>query len=252
MRQASFDIVEPVISEEFKPKSIPPMPIIGIHTKDQSDTINLIKTFYLKFPQYRWFSFRDLRGLSEKEFANSLRDCFLSVWIDEKSAFGTFPLESMKSGVPVIGLTPNLKPDWLTEDNGIWMNNFNLLPDVIADFIQKLPEGYDTLVGDRGVRISGGEKQRIAIARAMIRRPDLLILDEATSSLDNINERIVQKVIDKVAKNCTALIIAHRLSTIRNADMIYVLDQGEVVESGTHEELLKQKGKYSAAYGSQE
>lgn len=136
MRQSSFDIIEPLISEEFKPKTTPPMPIIGIHTKDQSDTINLIKTFYLRFPQYRWFSFRDLRGLSEKEFANSLRDCFVSVWIDEKSGFGTFPLESMKSGVPVIGLIPSMKPDWLNEDNGIWINNTNLLPDVVADFIQ--------------------------------------------------------------------------------------------------------------------
>lgn len=136
MRQASFDVIEPFISDEFKPKNIPPMPIIGVHTKDQSDTINLIKTFYLKFPQYRWFSFRDLRGLSEKEFANSLRDCFVSVWIDTKSAFGTFPLESMKSNVPVIGITPDLRPDWMTEDNGIWINNPTLLADVVADFIQ--------------------------------------------------------------------------------------------------------------------
>jgi len=136
MRQASFDVIEPLISDEFKPKNIPPMPIIGVHTKDQSDTINLIKTFYLKFPQYRWFSFRDLRGLSEKEFANSLRDCFVSVWIDTKSAFGTFPLESMKSNVPVIGITPDLRPDWMTEDNGIWINNPTLLADVVADFIQ--------------------------------------------------------------------------------------------------------------------
>jgi len=136
MRQASFDVIEPLIGEEFKPKDIPPMPIIGVHTKDQSDTISLIKTFYLKFPQYRWFSFRDLRGLSEKEFANSLRDCFVTVWIDTKSAFGTFPLESMKSNVPVIGITPDLRPDWMTEDNGIWINNPTLLADVLADFIQ--------------------------------------------------------------------------------------------------------------------
>jgi len=120
------------------------------------------------------------------------------------------------------------------------------------DFIQELPEGYDTLVGDRGMKVSGGERQRIAIARAMIRKPEILILDEATSSLDNINERIVQEAIDKVAKGCTTLIIAHRLSTIRNADMIYVLDKGKVIESGTHEELLKQKGKYSLAYSGQE
>jgi len=136
MRQISFDIVEPLISEEFTPKSTPAMPIIGIHTKEQSDAINIIKTFYLKFPQYRWFTFRDLRGLSEKEFANSLRDCFLSVWIDDHSGFGTFPLESMKSNVPVIGKVPNLSPDWMTEDNGIWITDQTLFADLIADYVQ--------------------------------------------------------------------------------------------------------------------
>jgi glycosyltransferase involved in cell wall biosynthesis len=112
------------------------MPIVGIHTKDQSDAINIIKTFYLKFPQYRWFTFRDLRGLSEKEFANSLSDCFVNVWIDNQSGFGTFPLESMKANVPVIGKVPDLAPEWMTEDNGIWITDQTLFADVIADFAQ--------------------------------------------------------------------------------------------------------------------
>jgi hypothetical protein len=151
MRQASFDIVKPLISSEFSPKALPAMPIIGIHTREQSDTINLIKTFYLRFPQYRWFTFRDLRGLSEKEFANSLRECFLSVWIDDKSGFGTFPLESMASNVPVIGKVPNIRPEWMTDDNGIWITDETLLCDVIADFIQNwledniTPELYDSM-----------------------------------------------------------------------------------------------------------
>ena len=136
MRQVSFDTIDPLIGEEFTPKSTPSMPIIGVHTKEQSDAINLIKTFYLKFPQYRWFTFRDLRGLSEKEFANSLRECFLSVWIDDHSGFGTFPLESMKSNVPVIGKVPNLSPDWMSEDNGIWVTDQTLLPDLVADYAQ--------------------------------------------------------------------------------------------------------------------
>ena len=136
MRQSSFDVIEPYITNSFKPKSTPAIPIIGIHTKEQTDAINIIKTFYLKFPQYRWFTFRDLRGLSEKEFANSLSDCFLSVWIDDDSAFGTFPLESMKSGVPVIGKVPNISPDWMTEENGIWITDKTLLVDVIADYVQ--------------------------------------------------------------------------------------------------------------------
>jgi hypothetical protein len=151
MRQASFDIVKPLISSEFSPKTLPAMPIIGVHTREQSDTINLIKTFYLRFPQYRWFTFRDLRGLSEKEFANSLRECFLSVWVDDNSGFGTFPLESMASNVPVIGKVPNIKPEWMTDDNGIWITDQILLCDVIADFIQNwledniTPELYDSM-----------------------------------------------------------------------------------------------------------
>lgn len=112
------------------------------------------------------------------------------------------------------------------------------------EFIMELPQGYDTVVGDQGVTLSGGEKQRIAIARAMIRDPELLILDEATSSLDNISENLVQAAIDKVAKNCTTLVIAHRLSTIRQADLIVVLKNGHIVESGTHSELLEIKGNY--------
>jgi hypothetical protein len=153
MRQVSFDIIDPLIGEEFTPKSIPSMPIIGVHTKEQSDAINLIKTFYLKFPQYRWFTFRDLRGLSEKEFANSLRDCFLSVWIDDHSGFGTFPLESMKSNVPVIGKVPNLSPDWMSEDNGIWVTDQTLLPDLVADYAQNWlednidPQIYEKMKG---------------------------------------------------------------------------------------------------------
>lgn len=151
MRQSTFDIINPFISENFHPKELPPMPIIGVHTKDQSDAINIIKTFYLRFPQYRWFTFRDLRGLSELEFSNSLRDCFLSVWVDDYSGFGTFPLESMKSGVPVIGKVPNMVPEWLNEENGIWITDYNLITDVIADFIQNWlednikPEMYEAM-----------------------------------------------------------------------------------------------------------
>ena len=136
MRQCSYDVIEPLISEKFEPRKLPAFPIIGVHTKDHSDAVNLIKGFYLKFPQYRWFTFRDLRGLSETEFANSLRDCFVSVWIDNKSSFGTFPLESMKSGVPVIGKIPDLHPEWMNEDNGIWINDETILMDVVADYIQ--------------------------------------------------------------------------------------------------------------------
>ncbi len=136
MRSVSVDVIEPTISEVFEKQEFPPKTIIGVHTRDHRDTVNLIKTFYTKFPQYRWITFRDLRGLSQVEFTNAMKESFASVWIDSISSFGTFPLESMKMGIPVIGLVPNITPEWMNEENGIWINNQNIIVDVIADFIQ--------------------------------------------------------------------------------------------------------------------
>ena len=121
----------------------------------------------------------------------------------------------------------------------------------IDEFIDALPEGYETLVGERGVRFSGGERQRISIARAFLRNPPILILDEATSSLDNISERAIQMALDDLSRDRTTMVIAHRLSTIRKADEILVLSDQGIAERGNHEELLEKGGEYAFLYRSQ-
>ena len=112
--------------------------------------------------------------------------------------------------------------------------------------IAGLPDGYDTVVGERGYRFSGGEKQRIAIARTVLRNPPVLVLDEATSALDTQTERAVQEALDRLSRDRTTITIAHRLSTVRDADQIVVLDAGRIVERGTHDELLERGGHYAA------
>jgi ATP-binding cassette subfamily B protein/subfamily B ATP-binding cassette protein MsbA len=112
-------------------------------------------------------------------------------------------------------------------------------------FIQNLPEGYHTAVGERGYRLSGGERQRIALARALIRKPCLLILDEATSSLDTHSEKIIQETLHHLKHRVSMLIVAHRLSTIVHADQIYVVEKGKIIESGVHQELVKMQGRYA-------
>jgi ATP-binding cassette subfamily B protein len=121
----------------------------------------------------------------------------------------------------------------------------------IHEFISGLPQGYDTLVGERGYRLSGGERQRIAIARAILADPKILILDEATSALDSTNERLIQAALEPLLKGRTSLIIAHRLSTIQKADRIVSIEQGRIVEIGNHRTLLERRGLYARLYEQQ-
>jgi ATP-binding cassette subfamily B protein len=121
----------------------------------------------------------------------------------------------------------------------------------LTTFIESLPEGWETTVGDRGLKLSGGENQRVAIARCLLKNPPIVILDEATSALDTITENSVQEALERLGKDRTVLVIAHRLGTIRNADNIIVLGDGRVAEEGTHDELLALGGKYAEMWNMQ-
>ena len=122
----------------------------------------------------------------------------------------------------------------------------------LEEVMESLPDGLDTVLGERGTSLSGGQRQRVAIARAMVRKSPIVILDEATSALDNKSEAVVQKALDALMQNKTVFVIAHRLSTIRNADKIAVINEGHLVELGTHEELLNiENGQYKLLYDMQ-
>jgi ATP-binding cassette subfamily B protein/subfamily B ATP-binding cassette protein MsbA len=121
-----------------------------------------------------------------------------------------------------------------------------------SEFIDRMPNGYDTLIGERGVKLSGGQKQRLSIARAVLKDSPILILDEATSSVDTETEMLIQQALDRLIEGRTTIIIAHRLSTVRNADRIVALEGSRIVEAGTHAELLQEKGLYYKLYTAQQ
>ncbi len=173
------------------------------------------------------------------------------ILIDGES-LGEYKLESWLSRIGFVSQDPFIYHATVA-DNIIFGRNGGSMQQVVEaakianahGFISELPEGYNTLVGERGMKLSGGQQQRIAIARAILGDPEILILDEATSSLDALSEKLVQEAIENVSKDRTVLIIAHRLSTIRYADKIAILDQGRVVEEGSHHELMRHGGHYA-------
>ncbi|MDD2751874.1 MAG: ABC transporter ATP-binding protein [Candidatus Omnitrophica bacterium] len=199
--------------------------IVGESGVGKSTLIDMIMAFHE--PTSGWIS---LDNIALKEFKiNSFR-----------SRIGYVPQDSVLFNISV-------------KDNLLWANEGASADEIdqacrqanARDFIQSLSNGYDTLVGDRGVRLSGGQVQRIALARAILRKPEILILDEATSSLDSASERLIQQAIEGVAKNTTVIVVAHRLSTIIHADYIYVLKNGRVIEEGTYPELINKQGNFN-------
>lgn len=129
-------VVPPSITDDFTKTEKPGTPLVAIHTREPRDTMKIVKTFYARYPQFKWITFRDMRGMDTKTFAETLKDVAVGVWVDDISGFGTFPLECMKSGVPVIGKIPNLKPEWLQEENGFWSYEFNQMVDVINAYMK--------------------------------------------------------------------------------------------------------------------
>jgi len=176
------------------------------------------------------------------------------ILIDGKN-INDYDIDSVRENVSLVSQDTNLFNDSI-KDNIKFGNLDSSFEDIknasinagAHDFIENLTLKYDTSVGESGIKLSAGQKQRIAIARALIKNSPILLLDEATSSLDNITEKEVQSAINILMKNRTSLIVAHRLTTIENADLIYVIDNGKIVEKGKHQDLIKNNGLYKKLY----
>jgi ATP-binding cassette subfamily B (MDR/TAP) protein 1 len=201
--------------------------LVGASGCGKSTTIALMERFYDPLSGGVFVDGKEISSLN----VNTYRS-FLSLVSQEPTLYQGTIRENIVLGTPDENVSQDAIEHACREAN-------------IYDFIVSLPEGFNTIVGSKGALLSGGQKQRIAIARALIRDPKVLLLDEATSALDSESEHVVQAALDKAAKGRTTIAVAHRLSTIQKADVIYVFDQGRIVEQGTHAELMKRNGRYA-------
>lgn len=174
------------------------------------------------------------------------------VYVDDKQ-ISSFNINEYRSHLALVSQEPTLYQGSIRENITLGTDRDDVPEEEIVlccknaniyDFIISLPNGFDTVVGSKGTMLSGGQKQRLAIARALLRNPKILLLDEATSALDSESEKVVQAALDNAAKGRTTIAVAHRLSTVQKADMIYVFNQGRIIECGTHSELMQKRSAY--------
>jgi len=202
--------------------------LVGPSGAGKTTLLNLIPRFYDPKEGAILVDGKDIRDVKFKSLRN-----YISIVPQEVHLFGTSIRENIKYG----------RLDATDEEIIEAAKDANA-----HDFISEQPEGYDAMIGEKGVKLSGGQRQRLAIARAILKNPRILLLDEATSSLDSESEALVQEALYRLMKGRTTFVIAHRLSTVQHADRILVLDRGEIVEDGTHQELLSMGGLYSRLY----